>query len=172
LVNPLLTQRSARISPRQACRGASQDRSAKIEARAKERFEQEMAAYRAKLAAREAKAAATWRRSMLRRNGSARSKRCWLTLGYFSEANVMACAAADVEPLIVTGRQPHHPSWREAIHCASKSARCHHDLFWSAGGRNWPESKVASGKREALPQLGVSGRLNHNYPVTIPMEKS
>ena len=33
--------------------------------------------------------------------------------GYFSEANVMQCAAAKIEPLIATGRQPHHPSWRE-----------------------------------------------------------
>jgi hypothetical protein len=33
--------------------------------------------------------------------------------GYFSEANVMACMAANIEPLIATGRQPHHPSWRE-----------------------------------------------------------
>ena len=33
--------------------------------------------------------------------------------GYFSEANVMQCAAANIEPLIATGRQPHHPSWRE-----------------------------------------------------------
>jgi DDE family transposase/transposase-like protein DUF772 len=33
--------------------------------------------------------------------------------GYFSEANVMACAAANIEPLIALGRQPHHPSWRE-----------------------------------------------------------
>ena len=27
--------------------------------------------------------------------------------GYFSEANVMACVAADVEPLIAAGREPH-----------------------------------------------------------------
>src|ERR1700760_1356790 len=33
--------------------------------------------------------------------------------GYFSEANVMACTAVNIEPLIATGRQPHHPSWRE-----------------------------------------------------------
>jgi hypothetical protein len=26
---------------------------------------------------------------------------------------VMACTAANIEPLIATGRQPHHPSWRE-----------------------------------------------------------
>jgi transposase len=33
--------------------------------------------------------------------------------GYFSEANVMACEAADIEPLIALGRQPHHPSLAE-----------------------------------------------------------
>ena len=25
----------------------------------------------------------------------------------------MACTAANIEPLIATGRQPHHPPWRE-----------------------------------------------------------
>jgi transposase len=29
--------------------------------------------------------------------------------GYFSEANVQACAAAGIDPLIAMGRQPHHP---------------------------------------------------------------
>ena len=29
--------------------------------------------------------------------------------GYFSEANVQACAAADIDPLISMRRQPHHP---------------------------------------------------------------
>jgi transposase len=33
--------------------------------------------------------------------------------GYFSEANVAACEVAKVEPLIATGRQPHHPSLNE-----------------------------------------------------------
>jgi len=33
--------------------------------------------------------------------------------GYFSEANVTACEAADIEPLIALGRQPHHPSLAE-----------------------------------------------------------
>jgi hypothetical protein len=32
---------------------------------------------------------------------------------HLREANVMASAAANIEPLIATGRQPHHPSWRE-----------------------------------------------------------
>jgi hypothetical protein len=29
--------------------------------------------------------------------------------GYFSEANVQACVAAAIDPLIAMGRQPHHP---------------------------------------------------------------
>jgi hypothetical protein len=29
--------------------------------------------------------------------------------GYFSEANVQACGAAEIDPLIAMGRQPHHP---------------------------------------------------------------
>ena len=33
--------------------------------------------------------------------------------GYFSEANVQACAAADIEPLMAMGRQPHHPPLAE-----------------------------------------------------------
>ena len=33
--------------------------------------------------------------------------------GYYSEANVMACEAANIEPLIALGRQPHHPSLAE-----------------------------------------------------------
>ena len=33
--------------------------------------------------------------------------------GYFSAANVTACAAAGIDPLIAMGRQPHHPSLAE-----------------------------------------------------------
>jgi transposase len=33
--------------------------------------------------------------------------------GYFSEANVNACLAAGVDPLLATGRQPHHPTLTE-----------------------------------------------------------
>lgn len=33
--------------------------------------------------------------------------------GYFSEANVDACCAAEIEPLIATGREGHHASWQE-----------------------------------------------------------
>jgi transposase len=33
--------------------------------------------------------------------------------GYFSAANVQACVAAEIEPLIAMGRQPHHPPLAE-----------------------------------------------------------
>ena len=33
--------------------------------------------------------------------------------GYFSEVNVEACVAAEVDPLIALGRQPHYPSLAE-----------------------------------------------------------
>src|SRR3954462_7763848 len=33
--------------------------------------------------------------------------------GYCSEANVQACVAADIDPLIAMGRQPHHPPLAE-----------------------------------------------------------
>jgi hypothetical protein len=33
--------------------------------------------------------------------------------GYFSAANVQACVAAEVDPLIAMGRQPHHPPLAE-----------------------------------------------------------
>ena len=33
--------------------------------------------------------------------------------GYFSAANVTACAEAEIAPLIAIGREHHHPSWRE-----------------------------------------------------------
>jgi transposase len=33
--------------------------------------------------------------------------------GYFSETNVQACAAAEIDPLIAMGRQPHHPPLAE-----------------------------------------------------------
>jgi hypothetical protein len=36
--------------------------------------------------------------------------------GYFSEANVMLCETANIEPLIALGRQPHHQSlWERFV---------------------------------------------------------
>jgi transposase len=160
---------------------------AKIEARARERYEQEAAEHKAKLAAREAKAAATGKKPAGRPpqrpdEGARPSDQINLTdedsrimpvagggfeqcynaqavvaadsllvvaaqvvqapndkqqiepmleriealpealgkpetmladNGYFSEANVELCAAAQIEPMIALGRQPHHPSLSE-----------------------------------------------------------
>jgi transposase/transposase InsO family protein len=36
-----------------------------------------------------------------------------LDTGYFSPATLEACARRGIEPYIATGRDPHHPSWRE-----------------------------------------------------------
>ena len=165
---------------------------AKIEARAKERFEREAAEHRAKLAAREAKAAATGKKpggkppappvegaqpkdqinltdedsrimpvacggfdqcynaqavvateSLLVIAGEVvqapndkqqiapmlekidvlpedlgRPETLLADNGYFSEANVTLCAAANIEPLIALGRQPHHQSLRERFAAA------------------------------------------------------
>lgn len=160
---------------------------AKIEARAKERFQQEQAEYEARLAARQAKAAATGRKpggkapqppkegplpqdqinltdeeSRIMPVAGGGFEQCYnaqaavaadsllvvstnvvqaandkqqlapmverlKTLpeeigrpetlladnGYFSAANVTACEAAGIVPLIATGREPHHPSLAE-----------------------------------------------------------
>jgi hypothetical protein len=41
--------------------------------------------------------------------------------GYLSEANVDACAAAKIEPLIALGRERHHQSWRQRFRGAPKA---------------------------------------------------
>ena len=33
--------------------------------------------------------------------------------GFYSEANILACEAANIEPLIAVARDAHHPGWRE-----------------------------------------------------------
>jgi hypothetical protein len=165
---------------------------AKIEARAKERFEREQADHQAKLAARDAKAAATGKKPtgrepkppvvtplptdqinltdeesrimpvagggfeqcynaqaavaagsllvvvadvvqapndkqqlmpMLDKIGTlpdalGRPDTLLADNGYFSEANVQACVAGGIEPLIALGREAHHPSLQERFAAA------------------------------------------------------
>ena len=43
--------------------------------------------------------------------------------GYFSAANVAACAQAGIEPLIAMGRQPHHPPLAERFAAAPEVPR-------------------------------------------------
>jgi hypothetical protein len=50
-----------------------------------------------------------------------RTKRILADNGYFSEANVEACEAARIEPLIAMGRSSHHLSWKQRFAAAPKS---------------------------------------------------
>jgi transposase len=199
---------------------------AKIEARAKERFNEEMAEHRAKLAAREEKAAATGKKpsgklsappvegpqpkdqinltdedSRIMPVAGGGFEQCYNaqavvatesllviatnvvqapndkqqvapmlekidalpeqlgeieTLladnGYFSEANVVACAAADVEPLIAAGRQPHHPSWRERFAAAPPEPENPTPLEAMVWRLRTPRGKKLYGLRKQTPE--------------------
>ena len=65
--------------------------------------------------------------------------------GYFSEANVEACAAAGIEPLIAMGRKRHHPSLAErfADHRRRRRSR--------RRSRRWPSSGRRRRARRATP---------------------
>ncbi len=43
--------------------------------------------------------------------------------GYFSEANVALCAAAQIEPMIAMGRQSHYPAVVRALRQGTSSSR-------------------------------------------------
>ena len=113
-----------------------------IEARARERLERERAEYEAKLEARAEKAEKTgrkpggrppgppvagpgptsdkssrrWKRSPAFPRRWARPRSLLADSGYFSEANVNACAEAEIAPLITPGRERHHSvSSRKAL---------------------------------------------------------
>jgi transposase len=50
-----------------------------------------------------------------------RAKRILADNGYLSARNVEQCLAAKIEPLIATGRTPHHMSWKQRFAAAAKS---------------------------------------------------
>ena len=50
-----------------------------------------------------------------------RAKRILADSGYLSERNVEQCEAAKIEPLIATGRTPHHQSWKQRFAAAPKT---------------------------------------------------
>jgi len=60
--------------------------------------------------------------------------------GYFSEANVQACAAAGIDPLIAMGRQSHHQSLAERFAPASGRA-----LRPGAGAAGQPDAGRGDG---------------------------
>ena len=50
-----------------------------------------------------------------------RAQRILADNGYFSEANVEACTAARIEPLIAMGRSSHHLTWKQRFAAAPKA---------------------------------------------------
>jgi Transposase DDE domain len=198
----------------------------KLEACAKERFEQEMAEYRAKLAVREEKAQATGNKpggrppkppvegpqpkdqinltdedSRIMPVAGGRFEQCYnaqamvaaesllviaaqvvqapndkqqiapmlekidalpqhlgrpemllADTGYFSEANVMRCVAANIEPLIALGRQPHHPSWQERFAAPPPVPKNPTPVEAMAWRLQTPQGKKLYGLRKQTPE--------------------
>jgi hypothetical protein len=53
---------------------------------------------------------------------------------------VMACTAANIEPLIATGRQPHHPSWRERFAAPAPAPENPRPGVWKPSASGHPQS--------------------------------
>lgn len=72
--------------------------------------------------------------------------------GYFSEANVAACEAARIEPMIATGRQPHHPSLIERFAAAPPAPADLTPVEAMAHRLRTPEGKKLYGLRKQTPE--------------------
>jgi transposase len=72
--------------------------------------------------------------------------------GYFSEANVMACAAMSIEPLIALGRQPHHQSLRERFAAAPPAPVNPTPVEAMAHRLRTPQGKKLYGLRKQTPE--------------------
>jgi len=72
--------------------------------------------------------------------------------GYFSEANVEACAAAGIDPLIAMGREPHHPSLAERFADAPPPPDVATPLKTMAHRLKTPEGKKLYGLRKQTPE--------------------
>ncbi len=72
--------------------------------------------------------------------------------GYFSEANVKACAAAGIDPLIAMGREPHHPSLAERFADAPLLADAPTPLKAMAHRLKTLEGKTLYGLRKHTPE--------------------
>ena len=77
--------------------------------------------------------------------------------GYFSAANVDACHAAEITPLIAVGRDGHHPAWRERFEepaplaePASQVEQMKHTLKTQAG-----RAAYAQRKQTVEPVFGI-----------------
>jgi transposase len=72
--------------------------------------------------------------------------------GYFSEANVSACVAAGIEPLIAPGRQGHHPSLGERFAGAPPAPQNPTPVEAMAHRLKTPEGKALYAKRKCTPE--------------------
>jgi hypothetical protein len=72
--------------------------------------------------------------------------------GYFSEANVEACAAAGMEPLIAMKRTPHHPSLEERFAEAPPAPDNPTPLEAMAHRLQTPEGKKLYAQRKCIPE--------------------
>ena len=72
--------------------------------------------------------------------------------GYFSAANVQACEAAGVDPLIAMGRQPHHPTLNERFAEAPPPPKNPTPVEAMAHQLNSPEGKKLYALRKQVPE--------------------
>lgn len=72
--------------------------------------------------------------------------------GYFSDANVLLCAEAGIEPLIAAGRQPHHPTLRERFAKAPPAPDNPTPLQAMLHRLQTPEGKRLYGLRKQMPE--------------------
>jgi transposase len=72
--------------------------------------------------------------------------------GYFSAANVEACAAAGIDPLIAMGRQPHHPPLDERFKTAPPAPENPTPVEAMAHRLQTPEGKKLYALRKQTPE--------------------
>ena len=72
--------------------------------------------------------------------------------GYFSAANVAACATAGIEPLIAPGRDGHHPSLSERFAGAPPAPENPTPVEAMAHRLKTPEGKALYAKRKCMPE--------------------
>src|SRR5271169_1142265 len=72
--------------------------------------------------------------------------------GYFSAANVAACAVAGIEPLLALGRAPHHPSLDERFAAAPPAPENPTPLEAMVHRLATPEGKKLYGRRKHTPE--------------------
>jgi hypothetical protein len=72
--------------------------------------------------------------------------------GYFSAANVAACAAAGIEPMLALGRTPHHPSLDERFAAAPPAPKNPTPLEAMVHRLATPEGKKLYGRRKHTPE--------------------